>query len=85
MKPKRAVQSNLIEGARERLEATNEFQSKVEEIKRDVRDKYSPTISNEKNWTKRIFIVIKREIEIRRSIAELSSLKNLHVGRQWQI
>jgi len=85
MKAKRAGQSNLIEGGKERLENTNEFKSKVQEIKRDVRDKYSLTILNEKNWTRRIFIVIRREIEIRRRIAELSSLKNLHLGQRWQM
>ena len=33
MKTKRAGQSNLIEGGKERLENTNEFKSKVDEIK----------------------------------------------------
>ena len=85
MKAKRAGQSNLIEGGKERLENTNEFKSKVEEIKKDVRDKYSLTILNEKNWTRRMLIVIRREIEIRKKIAELSSLKNLHLGHRWQM
>jgi hypothetical protein len=85
MKTKRAGQSNLIEGGKERLENTTEFKRKVEEIKRDVRDKYSLTLLNEKNWTRRIFIIIRREIEIRRRIAELSSLKNLHLGHRWQM
>jgi len=84
MKTKRVGQFNLIEGGKERLENTNEFKSKVKEIKRDVREKYSLTLSNERNWTRRIFIVIRREIEIRRRISELSSLKNLHSGHRWQ-
>ncbi|MBA4057030.1 MAG: hypothetical protein C0490_20110 [Marivirga sp.] len=85
MKTKRAGQSNLIEGGRDRLENTNEFRSKVEEIKKDVRDKYSLTLLNERNWTKRLLIFIRREIEIRRRVAELSSLKNLHLGHRCQM
>jgi hypothetical protein len=80
MKTKRAGQSNLIEGGGNRLENTNEFKSKVEEIKKDVRDKYSLTLLNKRNWARRLFIVIVRELEIRRRIAELNSLKNLHLG-----
>jgi hypothetical protein len=75
----------LIEGGKERLEGTNEFKSKVDVIKRDVRDKYSRTLLNERNWTRRIVIVIRREIEIRKRISELSSLKNLHLGHRWQM
>lgn len=78
MKAKRAEQSNLIDEGKERLENTSEFGKKVEEIKREVKDKYSLTLLDEKNWAKRILLIIRREIEIRRRIAELSSLKNLH-------
>jgi hypothetical protein len=84
MKAKQAEKTNLIEGGRENLENTNEFKRKVEEINREVRDKYSLTLLNEKNWARRILIVIRREIEIRRRIAELSSLKNLHTAHLWQ-
>ena len=72
-------------GGKERLENTNEFKRKVEEINRDVRNKYSLALLNEKNWTSRIFIFIKRKIEIRRRIAELSSLKNLHLAHRVQM
>ena len=75
----------MIEGGKERLENTNEFKSKVDEIKRDVRGKFSLTLLNERNWTRRIVIVIRREIEIRKRISELSSLKNLHWGHCWQL
>jgi hypothetical protein len=85
MKAKHAEKTNLIEGGKESLENTNEFKRKVEQIDKDVRDQYSLTLLNEKNWARRILIVIRREIEIRRRIAELSSLKNLHTAHRWQM
>ena len=85
MKTKRAGQSNFIESGRDRLENTSEFKSKVEKIKNDVWDKYSQTLLNERSWPKRLLIFIRREIEIRRRISELSSLKNLHLGHSWQM
>lgn len=75
----------MIEGGKERLENTSQFRIKVEEIRKDVRDKYSLTILNEKNWAKRILTVFKRELEIRKRISELSSLKNLHAAYGWQM
>ena len=85
MKTKRAEQTNLIEGGKERLESTSQFRRKVDEIKKDVRGKYSPAILKEKNWAKRILIVFRREIEIRKRISELSSIKNLHAANSWQM
>lgn len=77
--------NNLMEGGRESLENTNEFKRKVEEINREVKDKYSLALLNEKNWVKRILIIVRRQIEIRRRIAELSSLRNLHTTHHWQV
>ena len=68
----------LIEGGRDEFERTNEFNYKVAEIRKDVTDKYLPLHSNEKNWLGRLFIKTKIEIEIRKRIQALSSLKNLH-------
>ena len=69
----------LIEGGRNEFERTKEFMNKVAEIRKEVTDKYSPTLSNERNWLSRLFIKVKIEIEIRKRIHALSSLKNLHV------
>ncbi len=79
MKTKPAELFNLIEGGRANLENTSEFIKKVDEIKKEVTDKYSLTMVNEKNWVKRILIKIKLQIEIRKRVRELSSLKNLHI------
>jgi hypothetical protein len=79
MKTKPTELFNLIEGGRANLENTSEFIKKVDEIKKEVTDKYSLTMVNEKNWVKRILIKIKLQIEIRKRVRELSSLKNLHI------
>lgn len=68
----------LMEGGRDEFERTNEFMNKVAEIRKGVTDKYSPILSNERNWLGRLFIKVKIEIEIRKKIQALSSLKNLH-------
>ena len=68
----------LIEGGRDEFERTNEFRNKVEEIRKDVTAKYLLTLSNEKNWLRRLLINVKIEIEIRKKIQALSSVKNLH-------
>jgi hypothetical protein len=80
MKTKQARQSNLVEGGRANLERTNQFKEKVEQIRNEVRALYSLTLLGEKNWARRIMIVIRREIEIRKMIARLSSSKNLHIA-----
>ena len=69
----------LIEGGRDEFERTNEFRNKIEEVRKDVTDKYLPILSSERNWLGRLFIKIKIEIEIRKRIQALSSPKNLHV------
>jgi len=69
----------LIEGGRDEFERTNEFRNKVEEIRKDVMAKYFPILSTERNWLGRLFIKTKIEIEIRKRIEALTSLKNLHV------
>ncbi len=79
MKTKHTRQINLIEGGGEKLEQTSEFQKKVDDIKKELTDKYSLTILNEKNWIKRLLIKIRLRIEIRKKIEELISLKNLYI------
>jgi hypothetical protein len=68
----------LFKGGRDEFERTDEFMNRVEEIKKDLKDKYSQKLSNERKWVKRFLIKVKLEIEIRKRIRALSSLKNLH-------
>ncbi len=69
----------LIEGGRDEFERTSEFINKVEEIRKELTDKYSQKLSNERNWVRRFIVKVKLEIEIKKRIRALSSLKNLHV------
>ena len=77
MKPKQDL--NIINNGDVQWKSTNEYKRKVDEIKKEVNDKYSFILLNEKNWMKRLFIEIRLWIETRKRIQELSSLKNLHL------
>ncbi len=71
----------MIKRGRENWENTNMFQKKVDEIKKMLTDKYALSILNEKSWLKRLLLKIKLQIEIRKKIEELSSLRNLHLSK----
>lgn len=79
MKTKQTVPINLVEGGKENWQKTNEFNSRVNAIKKELTDKYSLTLLNERNWVKRLLIKIRLHIEISKRIDELSSLRNLHI------
>jgi hypothetical protein len=72
----------LIEGGRDEFESTNEFTVKVREIRKELTDNYSLVLSNEGNWMRRLLIKVKLEIEIRKRVKALSSLRNLHAIHQ---
>ena len=78
MKTEKPDKFSLIEGGRDELESTSEFNNKVNEIKKELTDKYSQILLNERNWVRRLLIRVKLNIEIRKRIQALSSLKNLH-------
>jgi type III secretory pathway component EscV len=78
MKTKKTNKLKLHEGGRDEFEGTDEFINKVEEIRKDLTEKYSQKLSNERNWVRRFSIKVKLEVEIRKRIRALSSLKNLH-------
>jgi len=82
MKIKTTRQINLIEQGKNNWESTTEFNKRVDEIRRNVLDKYSPILSTEKNWFKRQIINIRLWLEMKKRIDELSSWKNLHVTAQ---
>jgi hypothetical protein len=69
---------NLVEGGRENLENTSEFKKKADEINKEVTAKYSLVLSSERNWVKRLLLIVRREMEKSKRIDRLSSLKNLH-------
>ena len=82
MKTNKLDKFKLHEGGRDEFERTDEFMNKAEEIRKEVTDKYSLKLSNERNWVTRFLIKVKRELEIRKKIRALSSLKNLHAMAQ---
>lgn len=69
---------NLTEGGRREWESTAGYAESVRKIVTEVKEKYSPTLMNEKNWRKRILISFRRWTEIKKRINELSSQRNLH-------
>ena len=74
--------NNLIDGGKDNWERTDEYNKKVNAIRRELLDKYSLVLSTEKNWFKRLFIEIRLWLELKKRIDELSSWKNLHVTAQ---
>lgn len=80
MKTTRNAPVNLFKGGRRSFENTPAFRQKVLAIEREVADMYSLSLVNERSWMKRLFIRIRLQLEIRRRIRELSSLRNLHLG-----
>jgi hypothetical protein len=79
MKTNTPDKSNLFEGGRDEFEGTNEYNNKVNEIIKEVTDKYSSTLSDERHWVRRLLIKLKLKLEITKRIQALSSSKNLHV------
>ncbi len=78
MKTNKPDKFKLFEGGRGEFERIDEFTNKVEEIRKDLTEKYSQKLSNERNWVRRFLIKVNLEVEIRKRIRTLSSLKNLH-------
>lgn len=78
MKTSKPNKFHLREGGVDEFESTAEFMNEVEEIRKEVTDTYSQKLSNERNWLRRFLIKVRLEIEIRKKIRVLSSLKNLH-------
>jgi hypothetical protein len=79
MQTRKKEKFKLFEGGRDEFERTAEFMNKVAEIRKEVTDKYSQKLSNKRSWVTRFFTKVRLEIEIRKRIQALSSLKNLHV------
>ncbi|MEQ9442048.1 MAG: hypothetical protein RIG62_23615 [Cyclobacteriaceae bacterium] len=75
-----ADKSRIIADGRERFERTPEFANKVEEIKKEVNQKYALILLSERSWIRQQLTKIKLRIEVKRRIEELSSSKNLHLN-----
>jgi hypothetical protein len=78
MKTQQTKPVSLIEGGKDEWEMTEDYRKNVTRIVRDVSDKYSALLTNEKNWIKRLLIKIRLTVDIERKVNALSSLRNLH-------
>jgi hypothetical protein len=78
METNKLAQFNLFAGGRKLFERTNEYKNKADEIVEELRNKYSPELSNEKSWARRLLLKLKFRMEVRKRINALSSLKNRH-------
>jgi hypothetical protein len=81
MKTRTSGKSNLINEGKANWESTDEFTEKVNEIKRELSEKYSPILLAEENWFRRLQIRVRQWCEMNKKIDELSSWKNLHLRR----
>jgi len=75
-------QNNLSNEGKTNWERTDEYNKRVREISRELSEKYSPILLNEKNWFKRLLIRIRCWREMKKKTDEVSSWKNLHLGAQ---
>ena len=82
MKTKTTQPNNLIDEGKANWESTDEYNKKVNEIRRELLQKHSSVLSTERNWFKRQIIKIRLCLELKKRIDELSSWKNLHVTAQ---
>ena len=78
METNKSDKFEFMDGGMDEFERTNEFAIKVAQIRKELQDKYSLELSSERSWVRRLLLQIKLEIEIRKRIRTLSSLKNLH-------
>ena len=78
MKSKHTRRINLTEWGKDEWEMTAEYRAKVGKITHEITDKYSVILGNERNWFKKLLIRLRCEMEIRKEVDKLSSMKNLH-------
>lgn len=75
----KTIQNKIIAASRGNVKASLAHKENVENIKKTIKLKYQDSIKNEKSLFKKILIVIRRNIEIRQKIKELTSLDKLYV------
>lgn len=72
--------NKLRDGGKAEFESTNEFAKQANAVRKEVTGKYAPLLLQQRSWLTRLFIILKREVEIRKRIRQLSSWKNLHAN-----
>lgn len=74
----KAIQNKIISSSRQKIKASLAYKEKVTNIKKTIRLKYHDLIKNENNVFKKILIIIKKKVEIRKEIDNLTSLDKLY-------
>ena len=72
------TQSKIIASSRQKIKATLAYKENVINIKKAIELKYHDSIKNEINIFKKILIIIKKKVEIRQKINQLTSLDKLY-------
>ncbi|KAA5543297.1 hypothetical protein [Adhaeribacter rhizoryzae] len=71
--------SKVIFNSREIVKTTPEYQQKVGIIRDKINLKYQVVIKNERNPIKKFFLIIKKKIELKRAIEQLTSLDKMYL------
>ena len=74
----KAIQNKIISSSRQKIKASLAYKENVTNIKKTIRFKYHDLIKNENNVFKKILIIIKKKVEIRKEIDNLTSLDKLY-------
>ncbi|MEM9671086.1 MAG: hypothetical protein ACFB15_14935 [Cyclobacteriaceae bacterium] len=74
------ISTGISANGRKSWQKTEAYQSKIAEIKQEVRAEYKAKLKPERNWFHRLLLMIQRSREINRRIAILDSKRNLHLG-----
>ena len=74
----KAIQNKIISSSRQKIKASLAYKENVTNIKKTIRLKYHDLIKNENNVFKKILIIIKKKVEIRKEIDNLTSLDKLY-------
>ena len=74
----KAIQNKIISSSRQKIKASLAYKENVTNIKKTIRLKYHDLIKNENNTFKKILIIIKKKVEIRKEIDNLTSLDKLY-------
>ena len=74
----KAIQNKIISSSRQKIKASLAYKENVTNIKKTIRLKYHDLIKNENNVFKKILIIIKKKVEIRKEIDNLTSFDKLY-------
>lgn len=69
--------NSIYSESKEELKSTQEFQTKLEKLKTEIKSDFDRKIKEESNFFKRQILKIQRKIQVEKAVKELSD-KNLY-------